>query len=146
MREEVILNVGEGFEPDLSVVNTVSIARQETRCVEIEMPICQGKKNNWSGKNVYIEKHPEYDELELDCSQIATVQKNGKMTVLIKNTGVWSPVHENDHSTIYGTLNLKTVKRQVFNREMWNFKTQTLIYLGRNLAMLIGRNVLSPMT
>ena len=41
---------------------------------------------------------------------------------LVKDTGVGAPVHENDHRTIYGTLNLKTVKRQAFNRDIWDFK------------------------
>jgi hypothetical protein len=41
---------------------------------------------------------------------------------LIKNAGVGTPVHENDHCTIYGTLNLKTISRATFEREMWDFK------------------------
>jgi hypothetical protein len=42
---------------------------------------------------------------------------------LALNVGVGAPVHENDHRTVYGTLNLKTIKRQTFTRDMWNFKT-----------------------
>ena len=41
---------------------------------------------------------------------------------LIKNAGVGTPVHENDHCTIFGTLNLKTISRTTFEREMWDFK------------------------
>ena len=44
------------------------------------------------------------------------------LPMLIKGAGVGGPVHENDHCTIYATLNLKTIKRQPFIREMWNFK------------------------
>ena len=44
------------------------------------------------------------------------------LPMLVKNVGVMGPVHENDHSTVFGTLNLKTVKRQVFSRDMWDFK------------------------
>jgi hypothetical protein len=41
---------------------------------------------------------------------------------LIYNVGVGGPVHENDHCTIYGVFNLKTIKRQTFERDMWDFK------------------------
>jgi hypothetical protein len=41
---------------------------------------------------------------------------------LVINPGVGAPVHENDHCTIFGTLNLKTIRRQPFERDMWNFK------------------------
>jgi hypothetical protein len=44
------------------------------------------------------------------------------LPMLAKNVGVGSPIHENDHSTIFGTLNLKTVQRQTFSRDMWDFK------------------------
>jgi hypothetical protein len=42
---------------------------------------------------------------------------------LVNNVGVGALVHENDHRTIFGTLNLKTIKRQTFTRDMWNFKS-----------------------
>ena len=44
------------------------------------------------------------------------------LPMLVRDVGVGSPVHENDHSTIFGTLNLKTVKRQTFSRDMWDFQ------------------------
>jgi hypothetical protein len=44
------------------------------------------------------------------------------LPMLAKGVGVGSPVHENDHCTIYGILNMKTVKRQCFTRDMWDFK------------------------
>ena len=44
------------------------------------------------------------------------------LPMLVTSVGVGAPVHENDHRTIYGTLNLKTVKRQNFTRDMWDFK------------------------
>ena len=42
---------------------------------------------------------------------------------LVTRVGVGGLVHGNDHRTIFGTLNLKTIKRQIFTRDMWNFKT-----------------------
>jgi hypothetical protein len=58
-----------------------------------------------------------------------TDRKSSKLDLIISNlpmlvlgAGVGTPVHENDHCTIFGTLNLKTIKRGVFTREMWNFK------------------------
>ena len=44
------------------------------------------------------------------------------LPMLVTGAGVGGPVHENDHSTIFGTVNMKTVKRQTFTREMWDFK------------------------
>jgi hypothetical protein len=41
---------------------------------------------------------------------------------LVTEVGVGSPIHENDHRTIFGTLNMKTIKRGAFKRNMWNFK------------------------
>jgi hypothetical protein len=41
---------------------------------------------------------------------------------LVTEVGVGAPVHENDHRTIFGKLNLKTIKRKNFVREMWDFK------------------------
>jgi hypothetical protein len=42
--------------------------------------------------------------------------------MLVTKVGVGAPVHKNDHRTIYGTLNLKTTRRQIFTRDMWDFK------------------------
>ena len=44
------------------------------------------------------------------------------LPMLIKEAGVGTPVHENDHCSIYGTLDMKTIDRQTFFREMWDFK------------------------
>ena len=44
------------------------------------------------------------------------------LPMLVFGAGVGGPVHENDHCTIFGTINLKTIKRQPFMRDMWNFK------------------------
>ena len=41
---------------------------------------------------------------------------------LVSRAGVQGPVHENDHNTIYGTINMRIVRRQTFVREMWDFK------------------------
>jgi hypothetical protein len=41
---------------------------------------------------------------------------------LIYDAKVGTPVHENDHCTIFGTLNLKTITRKTFERDMWDFK------------------------
>jgi hypothetical protein len=44
------------------------------------------------------------------------------LPLLITYPGVGSPVHENDHRTIYGILNMKSIKRGAFKRSMWDFK------------------------
>jgi hypothetical protein len=44
------------------------------------------------------------------------------LPMLITGAGVGGPVHENDHCTIFGILNLKTIRRKPFMRDMWNFK------------------------
>jgi hypothetical protein len=41
---------------------------------------------------------------------------------LVINAGVGAPVHDNDHSTIFGTLNMKTYRRKPYERHMWKFK------------------------
>jgi hypothetical protein len=41
---------------------------------------------------------------------------------LVNNAGVTSPVHENDHCTIYGTINIKTTRKKAFVRKIWEFK------------------------
>jgi hypothetical protein len=53
---------------------------------------------------------------------------------LVKNVGVSAPVHENDHSTVFGTLNLKTVRRQCFTRDMWNFKNANFDFFREELG------------
>ena len=41
---------------------------------------------------------------------------------LVIHAGVGAPVHENDHRTIYGTLNMTVNRRTSFTRNMWQFK------------------------
>jgi hypothetical protein len=40
----------------------------------------------------------------------------------VTNAVVGGVLHGNDHRTIFGTLNMRTIKRQAFTREMWDFK------------------------
>jgi hypothetical protein len=44
------------------------------------------------------------------------------LPMLVSDLGVDSPVHENDHRTIYAKVNMKTQKRGAFKRNMWEFK------------------------
>jgi hypothetical protein len=44
------------------------------------------------------------------------------LPLLIRGGGVGGPVHENDHCTIFGVVNMKTARRKSFTREMWDFK------------------------
>jgi hypothetical protein len=44
------------------------------------------------------------------------------LPLLITNAGVSSPMHENDHRTIHGLLNMKTCERGAFKRNIWEFK------------------------
>jgi hypothetical protein len=41
---------------------------------------------------------------------------------LVIHAGVGAPVHENDHRTIFGTLNMAVNRRTSFTRNMWQFK------------------------
>ena len=41
---------------------------------------------------------------------------------LVLRAGVGTPVHYNDHRTIYGTLNMTITRRKAFTRNMWLFK------------------------
>ena len=44
------------------------------------------------------------------------------LPMLATDVGVGGVLHENDHRTIYGTINMKSIRRQIFTRDMWDFK------------------------
>jgi hypothetical protein len=54
------------------------------------------------------------------ASKLDLIMSN--LPLLITQAGVTSPVHENDHRTIFGLLNMKTCERLAFKRNIWEFK------------------------